>query len=133
MFGLHRETHGYLVEAVSEKPHLKTILISKFFFYWPDKKSKKIALKELYNTIKEDTQSITGNNLRRIILLCDKNNADELETNDENGILYKPIPENERWRIGLVKELIDIKYGEYEVNGFNFKEIEDILDTVCIC
>ena len=133
MFNLHRETHRYLVEAVSEEPHIKTILIKRFLsFIKQIKSSEKVALKVLYNTIKDDTQSITGNNLRRILLLTDKVSIDDPEPIDGDEIIYSKVPDKESWRVGFVKELIYIKYGDYEVMGFSHKEIEDILDDVCI-
>ena len=133
MFNLHRETHRYLVEAVSEEPHIKTILIKRFLsFIKQIKSSEKVALKVLYNTIKDDTQSITGNNLRRILLLTDKVSIDDLEPIDGDEIIYSKVPDKASWRFGFVKELIYIKYGDYEVMGFSHKEIEDILDDVCI-
>ena len=41
---------------------------------------------------------------------------------------YAEIPENESWRVPLVKEIVSIKNGPYEVPNFTANEISEILD-----
>ena len=132
MFGLPRETHCYFVESITQKPHLKTILIERFLnFTIQIANSEKIALKNVFNFIKNDARSTTGKNLRSILLLLDKNDIDDLSPQDASKILYKEVPENELWRIALVKELIDIRQGVLEVEGFSEDELVTILNYTC--
>ena len=51
------------------------------------RKSRKIALKHLFHVIKDDTQSVTGYNLIRILLMVNKNCVDELVALDANDIV----------------------------------------------
>ena len=133
MYGLPRETHTYFVEAISERPHLKTILIKRFMnFIHHIEKSKKIALKKMLNVIKYDTQSVTGKNLREIMLLVDKCEVSDVTPDDLLKIKYKSIPENEEWRIPLLNELIEVKMDKYQVKGFSEDEIQHILNNICI-
>jgi len=132
MYDLPRESHRYLVEAVTEKQHLRATLIKRFLSFTEQiKKSSKVALKNLFNTIKEDTQSVTGNNLRRIMLLVNKNCVDELNASDANNIVYAKIPENEEWRVELVKEITDIKFGEKHLDNFPQEELNELLKYAC--
>ena len=98
MYDLPRESHRYFVEEVSESPHIKRTLIKRFLsFIESIKSSKKKCLRNVFLKIREDTQSVTGNNLRKILLLVDKENVDSLTPHDANLIVYAPIPEEEKW------------------------------------
>ena len=132
MFDLPRETHCYFIEALSESPHLKTTLIGRFLKFVDQlRKSKKVCLKNLVNTIQYDVQSVTGRNLRKIMLLADRNTIDELNPFDATNIKFKEVPESEQWRIGMVHELTDIKFGNSELVGFSSEEVNDIVKLVC--
>ena len=133
MFDLHREAHKYLVEPITGKPHLKKILCKRYLnFIESIKNSKKIALKNLFKVVKEDCRSVTGRNLLGIMLLVNKQNVDELVPSDAMNIKYNEIPKEQAWRVGLVKELTDVKFGELSVDGFSRNELNAILDYVCI-
>ena len=95
-------------------------------------RSEKNGLKTVLNVIKKDTRSITGNNLRQILLLIDKTNIDDLCSQDALSIEYKEVPENEEWRIPFVKELINIRHGDLKVDGFSVEELAEILNDICI-
>ena len=131
MFGLPRETHQYFVEAVSGRPHLKTMLIERFLnFISQIRKSKKNALRNVLKIVQYDTRSITGSNLREILLLTEKNNISELDKEDGKSITYKEVPEEELWRIESLKELIDVRWGRSVLSGFTEKEIEHMIHFV---
>ena len=36
------------------------------------------------------------------------------------------------WRINLIKEITDIKFGKLEVDGFTHEECEEILKFACV-
>ena len=132
MFDLPRETHRYFVEEVSEAPHLKTVLIKRFLSFVDSlRSSNKKALKNVFLKIRKDTQSVTGYNLRKILLLGNKGDVDLLNPTDANEIKYYPVPEAEQWRIGFVKELTDIKFGRMTIDGFTTEEINDLLHIIC--
>ena len=134
MFDLPRETHCYFIESISEHVHLKSILVKRFLkFVEQLKKSEKIALKEVLKIVKNDCQSTTGSNLRRIMLLLEKDSLNEVSSRDADELVYASVPEEENWRINFVQELTDIKFGDYEVKGFSPDEINEILRSVCIC
>ena len=41
--------------------------------------------------------------------------------------MYRDIPRNEQHRVGFIKEIIDVKDNQLEVDGFNDDELEEIL------
>ena len=96
MFDLPRESHRYFVEGLTEGPHLKSTLIKRFLSFTEQiMRSTKSALKSIFNLVKYDTQSVTGYNLRKIMLLVNKNSVDELKTTDSTEVKYFPVPDSE--------------------------------------
>ena len=133
MFNLPREAHKYLVEPMTGKPHLKKTLCKRYLnFIESIKSSKKFALKNLFKVVKDDCRSVTGRNLLGIMLLVNKQNADALVPSDAMNIKYNEISEEQAWRVGVAKELTDVKLGELCVAGFSRKELNSILNYVCI-
>ena len=131
MFGLPRESHQYFVEAMSERPHLKTILIKRYLnFIDQIRKSKKSALKNLLRLIENDTRSITGSNLREILILTKKKQIFELCLEDAELIKYKDVPESENWRIQCLTDLINVRCGISELDGFTEKDINHMIRFV---
>ena len=62
--------HRYFIEALSETRNIKLALIKRFIRFTQNiTNSTKTPMKTLYNCIRKDCNSITGNNLRRIMLL----------------------------------------------------------------
>ena len=66
------------------------------------------------------------------IALVKKTSIDSLVPGDALVIKYHEIDEKEAWRIDVVKELTDVKFGEAYVDGFSRKELDHILNFVCV-
>ena len=50
---------------------------------------------------------------------------------DADNIDYFVIPQSESWRLSLVNEITDTKFGEASVEGFSRDELKTILKYVC--
>ena len=132
MFDLPYNTHRYLVEPVSGQLHLKKILIKRFLsFIRQVNRSSKILPKQLLHFIQNDTRSITGSNIRRILLLTKRTEIDDITVEDIEDIEYAELSEENCWRVNLINEITDIKFGQLEVNGFSQEEYEEILQFAC--
>ena len=132
MFNLPRETHCYLIEEVSEQLHVKTILVRRFLnFIQAVRSSKKKALRDLLKVVELDTQSVTGRNLRNILIQTDVHDVRKLEASDYK-VNYRTVPSNEEYRVEFIKELIDVNNNQLEVPGFDDDELEDILQYLCV-
>ena len=102
IFLLPKETHKYLIEPVSETKHIKESLMKRFGrFSSKISISKKNALRNLYNNVRPDCQSMTGYNLRRIMVHNDIN-PNECKCQSQP---YYPVPESEAWRINFGKRI----------------------------
>ena len=44
---------------------------------------------------------------------------------------YCKIPEAEFWKVDTLKELIEVKYDQLELPGFEKQEINDIMEYIC--
>ena len=129
MHGLDRKTHKYLIEPISGTRHIKFAMQKRFInFTKRITGSKKVAMKVLYDTVKLDCQSTLGRNLRRIMLDYGLTSINDITTETIKTKQYAEIPENESWRVPLVKEIVSIKNGPYEVPNFTANEISEILD-----
>ena len=96
------------------------------------KTSKKIALRNIFKLVKNDCRSVTGRNLLNIMILVNKTSIESLVPGDALDIKYHEIEEQQAWKIGVVKELTDVKFGEAFVEGFSRKELDAILNYVCV-
>ena len=86
----------------------------------------------MFMSVKDDCTSFTGSNLRLIMLrVGHKCNIDELTPSDSKLIKYKLIPNEEKWRVSMVNEITDAKFGQAEIPGFTKEELEAILEFVC--
>ena len=93
--------------------------------------SPKLIPKHLLNIVKKDTRSCTGNNLRTIKLFCDINKSSTITPSDIDKIEYAKISEDDKWKIKIVKELIELRYRQLAVNEFSDNELSDIMNYVC--
>ena len=132
MYDLPLQTHRNLVEPVSQQLHLKKLLIKQFLsFIQQIQKSDKILPKQLLNIIVNDTRSITGCNLRRILLLVKRSKIEEITKEDVENIEYAKLEDDDCWRVNLIKEITNVKFGQVEVEGFSSDECEEILQFAC--
>ena len=112
---------------------MKIKLIRNFLkFIKSVKGSTKPVLKQLYNLAKDDVRTTTGANLRNILLLTNKINVDDLEVDHVDMIKYHPVEEKDKWRIGMMKELIEIQQGNMTApEDWVEEDLETILNFVC--
>ena len=132
MFSLPRDTHRFLIEPISGCFHLKKILLCRFLsFLNQARNSGKIVPKELLKVIQYDTKSVTGNNIRNILRLTGKIEIQDVKKQDIFNIEYFAVPEGEKWRIDLIKEIIEIQNSVYEVHDFSTDQMNDMLVYAC--
>ena len=92
--------------------------------------SSKPALRHLLELVQHDVRLTTGFNLRYIMLLTGMNKVEELESGNIDHE-YHQVENDEKWRINVIEELIDVRLGELSIPGIELKEIEEILENIC--
>ena len=78
-----------------------------------------------------DVRSVTGTNMRNIMLLLGKRKISEVSLNDLSALSYFNLDETQQWRVPLIKELMKAKTEVVEVPGFDLDELQDILHHLC--
>ena len=132
MFNLPRETHRYLIEPISESPHVKKVLLCRFLSFLNQvRNSEKKVPKELLKSIQYDTKSITGSNIHNILRMTHQIYIEDVKKQDIYNLDYFDIPDDEKWRIGLINEILEAQNSVYEVQDFSFDELHVMLVYAC--
>ena len=132
MFHLPLDTHRNLIEPIAGTSHVKIVLQKRFLsFVEQIKKSSKKLPKLMFNLIKDDIRSNTGSNLRGILLQTTKVNVSQLDMSDIQQLKYHQINDDQRWKTGVVSELLRIRNEDLVVDGFSMVELEEILFHLC--
>ena len=109
MCGLPYSTHRYFVEHITERPHVRKMLIKRYLkFIQSVEQSPKHSLTKLLKIAKGDVRSVTGSNMR-----------------------YHTISESDKWRLNILDELFELQHGDLVVPGMEAGEISTILDYIC--
>ena len=72
-----------------------------------------------------------GSNLRKILLSTKKSRVDDLSVADVEDVKYHQLDDSEKWKVPLIKELIDAKHGRIDIENLSFEEIDETLDFLC--
>ena len=133
MADLPFSTHRYLIEPIIEQPHMSITLIRNYLkFILSIKNSAKPVLRQLYSIAKNDVRTTTGANLRNILLKTTLLNVDDLQPSIVQQIRYKEIKDEDRWRIPIIQEALDMKYGDINPpDGWTTEELDEILEFAC--
>ena len=131
VWNLPNTTHRYFIEEISEAQHLKASLYKRYLnFVKCLLKSDKKCLSALAHRVCQDQGSITRHNLNQIE---NESNCQDILSLDANfvslNVKYAPVPDEERWRISLLKELIGMRNSEFFLEDDQLKEdeIEDLI------
>ena len=109
MLNLPRETHKYFIEPLSEKKHINGIIYKRFLNFTKQiQKSSKKLPKTLFKLVKNDVSSVTGSNLRNIMLVMGKSRIEDLEPDDACNIKYNPVKDENKWKIEVGRELLEV-------------------------
>ena len=101
-------THRYLIKPISERRHVKWLLISRFQKYMEKiEKSKKPILKVLKEATERDVMSRTGGNMRKIMLLVGKSDISDVTQTDIDNMKYFPISHDDKWKLELINLLVE--------------------------
>lgn len=131
MLGIPRNTHRYFIEPLTESQHIKFSLCKRFInFVKHITTSTKTVLRSMLRTVKYDCLSTTGYNLRKIMLLVNKSNVNDVTVHDLKQQTYNDVPDGENWKITIAKEIIEIKHRRLDIGNFKNAELDCLLDHI---
>ena len=134
MFSLPRTTHRYLIEPISCREHIIFSIWRRFLKFTKClAHNRKSVLRNIFEIVKRDCQSITGRNLRNIMLKTDLDvySNEKLKPGFKINAPYQPIPDSETWRIQVVKEILDVELGATTIENFSKEELDIIKEFAC--
>ena len=131
MMGIPRNTHRYLIQPLTESRHLKQSLVLRFLNFCEKlSKCKKEVVRTVFGKLKFNVRSTTGSNLKEISLLVNKR-VEDLSPKEASDIQYHQVRNEDKFRVGFVWEILNVKHGQLEVSGFTETELEMMPENLC--
>ena len=120
-----------MVLVYTELPYVRRSLVRRFLsFLKMIKKCDKPAIMQLLDVVKSDVRLTTGHNIRHIMLQAGLETPDELLSRHVD-VSYHEIVGADRWRVDLLKEVVDVIVGDMDLLGFEKEELKEIRDYIC--
>ena len=124
-------THRNLLPVISNVRPLRLTLSRRLLIFTQKiRQFHKPVLRQMMRLVENDTRTVTGRNLRSILLLTDRSTIRQLQPSDVDNVCYYGEPE--QWRVQSLLELIQIRSGDIAPPvGWNIWELDDILNDIC--
>ena len=136
IFRVDHSTHRSLIEDISNVPHLKTLLWSRFeTFAKKVVHSGKFTVRFLANLSLNDNRTTFGCNVNELLKLCHFSKTELSKLSKDvvkRNVKYWYVSEEDEWRNILTKELLDLQNNVLDVEGFTNKELDSILEYICV-
>ena len=109
------------------------IILAKRLLTFVEKirKSDKVVLRSMLRLVEQDVKTVTGRNLRTILLLTDTASVEQLRPEDIDNVNYYGEPD--LWRVLCIAEIMQMRAGEIDLPpDWEKSEIEAILESACV-
>ena len=131
VFDLPWTTHRYFIEGVSECPHPKTLICSRFVRFLENvSKCNKISVRFLANQVWDDRRTLAGRTITRIAADCNHDRG-TLSSKSVRKLVYREPTAENSWRLCLLKELLLARHSSVDIPGFNDEMISDVINDIC--
>ena len=133
VYDLPWPTQRSLIEPISEQTHMKNLLRMRISsFVNKVKVSKKAVLRQLFNLTMRNTGTVTGRNLRGILIQMSKSRVEDMTIEDAKNIQYHLLTQDDVWQVLVVKDILMIRLGEMELpKGWSMEEMSELLEEAC--
>ena len=127
MLDLPLATHRYLIEPLSGRKHLRKVFARIFLqMTLSIRKSTKPSLKMIPSAIEYDARSVTGRNLRIIMMESGKYNTSDLDISDCESITYHKLEEEDAWKVEVITNILE----ERDACGLEEEDVA-LLEYLC--
>ena len=133
IFNLHRTTHRYILETLSDVPHLYVQLIARYVTFVNSLLSNDaFEVRFLSNICLSDKTTVIGRSVPMILDACDHHNLTTLTARIvKKKVMYMKIPEHEKWRLGIIQDRRNISNGDIQPCGLTIDQAKCLLDFAC--
>ena len=130
-YNLPYPTHRNLLPVISGVKPLRVTLAKRFLIFTEKlRNSEKPVLRQMIRLVENNVNTVTGRNLRRILLLTERPTIQHLRPSDMDTISLYGEPE--LWRVLAVREILEMRAGDLQLPvGWNLAEMEAILLAAC--
>ena len=134
IFNLPRTTHRYLLESISDAHHLYVMLLSRYVtFVKMLLENDAFEVRFLSEMCLRKQWTVLGKSITKIAELCDMETS-PMDLNAsivKKRLKYASIPSEETWRIGIIKDMLDIMNYSTSTPGLTDHEVSEILTVAC--
>ena len=124
------KAHRYWVEVLSDCLHPKTFLSSRLVNFAKSlTECNKSAVRFLASLCLEDKRTVLGKNLSDIAFEISSSVASMTPITVKDHLKYCSIPEDEAWRIPILKELLCSRVDG--IDHFTNDDINSLVDCLC--
>ena len=122
-------THRYLIESISGQLHLQVMLASRLVKFLESlKTSSKLGVRFLAGISESDRRTVMGRSISRLADETGTAAAGHSPSVIKSRMKYFRVPEDQGWRIPLLKELVNVKK---EIPGFSDSELRTMKNYLC--
>ena len=131
ILNLPRTTHRYVLECLTDMPHLYVQLLSRYITFTKSLQSSSFPIRFLSSLCISDMRTVIGRSLSKISELCDNLQGINFLTANEvkQKIKYARIPSTETWRIGVINDMLDAINSP--TTGLSYDEALVVLEHAC--
>ena len=130
------DTHCWIVEELSDGRHLQQMLYSRFLkFVKSVALNKRLEVRALYAICKDDIRSITGSNIRTILL---QTQVDPRQLNVHLLKDWRVQKPRDTWTVPLLMNLMEVRGDNWEIQfddetcmTADDDEIEFMMNAIC--
>ena len=65
------------------------------------------------------------------MLLTKKTKVEDITEKDIENIESDEISDDNMWRVNIIREITDLKFGQVMIDGFSIEECDEILQYAC--
>ena len=134
-FDIPITSHRFFIEEVSGHLHPMVMLSSRFVkFHETLQKSEKVSIRYLSELCSSNLRTYYAQNLRSISE-CVNTAVEDLKCKQiKDDMKYMKVPDDQKWRAALVKDLLEVRWNTLEIDVVNddLEDIDEVIEALCV-
>ena len=132
IFNVPYTMHRYLIEPMSDCPHPKTMISSRYVKFTQSLvASTKPSVSYLARLVKDDNRTLMGRTISRISRETNVAKVSLTSMAVNKAMVYFPVPDDQQWRVDMINELLNVRGNLLSLNGITTTETTTMIDYLC--